>query len=155
MNVKNNIHNKIKSLIVLNKERALLKTILFIGAIIFCSMRKEIQQQTKWKAPEWADTLKANFRNINIAADKGKILFDNICSLCHGKLGKGDGIGGVNLKPKPKDLSSPTVQTQSNGAIFWKITTGNVPMASYKEQLTAEQRWQLVYYIRKLKSIVK
>jgi len=43
------------------------------------------------------------------------------------------------------------VQNQSDGAIYWKITNGNPPMASYKETLTEEQRWQLVNYIRELK----
>ena len=37
-----------------------------------------------------------------------------------------------------------------DGAIFWKITNGRPPMASYKLALKDSQRWQLVNYIREL-----
>ena len=53
--------------------------------------------------------------------------------MCHGTSGKGDGPAGVNLDPKPKDHTSPVVQNQSDGALFWKITTGKLPMASYEK----------------------
>lgn len=74
---------------------------------------------------------------------------------CHGTKGKGDGLAGINLKPRPQDLMSAAVQGQSDGAIFWKINEGRAPMASYKTTFTSEQIWQLVNYLRKLKTEAK
>ena len=34
--------------------------------------------------------------------------------------------------------------------VFWKITNGKAPMASYDELLSDDQRWKLVNYIREL-----
>ena len=38
------------------------------------------------------------------------------------------------------------VQTQTDGALYWMITTGRSPMPSYKAALTDNQRWELVNY---------
>ena len=39
---------------------------------------------------------------------------------------------------------------QTDGNLFWKITNGKAPMASYEELLTDNQRWKVVNYIREL-----
>jgi mono/diheme cytochrome c family protein len=36
----------------------------------------------------------------------------------------------------------------TDGEIFWKMTEGRKPMPSFKKQLTDEQRWQLVNFLR-------
>ena len=142
------------SKIIFKKKLFLIATV-FIAPIFFSSMQNSTQQKPGWKAPAWSDTLKSSFVNNTITSEKGKALFLKTCVPCHGNEGKGDGVAGVCLNPRPQDLTSAAVQKQTNGAIFWKITTGKSPMASYKTTLTDEQRWQLVSYIRKLKSQVK
>lgn len=42
--------------------------------------------------------------------DAAKKLFDERCSVCHGKTGKGDGPGAAALKPPPRNLSLPDWQ---------------------------------------------
>ncbi len=111
---------------------------------------KVLQNEEIWKAPKSADKLKMIIKDTLIAAQKGKVIFEQQCIICHGETGKGDGIAGTGLNPRPSDLTSENVQNQSDGAIFWKITTGNPPMASYKEIFSKAQRWQLVLYIRSL-----
>ncbi len=107
-------------------------------------------QNSEWKAPAKADKLVNPLKDMNLAAEKGKELFDSQCVICHGEYGKGDGIAGVGLTPRPADLTTDKVQKQSDGAIYWKITTGNPPMASYAEIYSDTERWQLVAYIRLL-----
>ena len=129
----------------------------FCGVILLLSVQKSPVpvQQKHWEAPKGADTLRNPLIcNVTIAS-KGKILYDKNCIPCHGAKGKGDGVAGVALNPRPQDLTSDIVQKQTDGAIFWKITNGKSPMASYKSTLTNEQRWQLVNYIRQLKSAAK
>ena len=67
-----------------------------------------------------------------------------------GKKGKGNGIAGVALKPKPANFLAINVVNETDGEIFWKLTEGKSPMASYRETLNENQRWQLVNYIRNL-----
>jgi len=105
---------------------------------------------TGWTAPPEADKLKNPLAGNPAATAEGKKLFMSTCNVCHGDKGKGDGPAGLALTPRPANLTSVKVQSQSDGAIFWKITNGNPPMASYKEIFTEEQRWQLVNYIREL-----
>jgi mono/diheme cytochrome c family protein len=103
-----------------------------------------------WKAPVTADELKNPFANDPAAAEKGKKIFSTVCNVCHGDKGKGDGIGGAAINPKPANFTSANVQSQTDGALFWKLTNGRGPMVSYKPIYTDEQRWQLVNYIRLL-----
>jgi|WetSurMetagenome_2_1015567.scaffolds.fasta_scaffold75142_2 mono/diheme cytochrome c family protein len=104
----------------------------------------------KWVAPPTADK-KINPVAVNaqsIAA--GKALFTKSCESCHGKKGKGDGPKSVDIDKKVGDYTTADFAKQSDGAIFWKITEGRKPMPSMKTELTDEQRWQLVIYVREL-----
>ncbi len=52
---------------------------------------------------------------------------------------------------KPADFTDPhMIGEMPEGEIFWKISEGRRPMPSFKKQLTEEQRWQLVNYLRTL-----
>ena len=103
-----------------------------------------------WMAPALADTLENPLQETPKAWKKGAALYNSACVVCHGNQGYGDGIAGAALNPRPANLTSKKVQEQTDGAIFWKLTNGNPPMASYKTIYSDEQRWQLVEYIRKL-----
>ena len=103
-----------------------------------------------WKAPA-----RAARKKNPVAADArslaaGKVIYDKECLSCHGAKGKGDGLAVKDLERKPGDLSAPEVLAESDGELFWRITTGNKPMASFEKTLTDEQRWDSVNYIRTL-----
>lgn len=126
---------------------------IFVTGFFMVNSNSDGEQQTRrkaWVAPEWADTLTNPVAGDTGVTAAGQKIFANTCALCHGKTGKGNGPGGKGLTPPPKNLTSEKVQQQTDGAIFWKITTGNLPMASYENVFTEQQRWQLVNYIRKL-----
>ncbi|WP_318345652.1 c-type cytochrome [Flagellimonas baculiformis] len=106
--------------------------------------------QTQWEAPASADNLNNPLKNDATAAESGKRTFRMLCVICHGAKGKGDGMGGAGLTPKPTDLTSTEVQSQSDGALFWKLTNGKPPMASYETALPENKRWELINYIRTL-----
>jgi len=113
---------------------------------------QNISAQSNWIAPKSAEAFVNPIKNDQNSLKKGKLLFKQLCAVCHGDKGKGDGLASAALNPKPANFTSSQFKKQSDGAIFWKITEGRTPMASYKESLTTEQRWQLVNYIKSLKN---
>lgn len=103
----------------------------------------------------WAVPDEAAARTSPTPADEplitaGKKVFAANCAACHGEAGKGDGPLAFMLKPPPLDLSGAKIMTQSDGALFWKITTGRAPMPAFDGILTEVQRWQVVGYLRTL-----
>ncbi|NOY51036.1 MAG: cytochrome c [Chlorobi bacterium] len=109
------------------------------------------QQAGQWVAPEDASKVTNPYAGDEQVTKDGETLFTQLCLVCHGKKGKGDGIGGMSLNPRPSNFTKSAVQDQSDGALYWKITTGRPPMAAYETVLNDKQRWSLVNYIRKFK----
>ncbi len=119
---------------------------LFTISVAFIS-----KPQDKWVAPASADKLENPFKGDEAATAKGKKLYRQMCAICHGVKGKGDGMAGSALNPKPANFTKEEIQSESDGALFWKMSEGRGNMVSYKETLSETQRWQLVNYIRTLK----
>jgi mono/diheme cytochrome c family protein len=105
--------------------------------------------QGPWKAPE-AEKAKKNPVSGPKAVEQGKKVAQVNCVSCHGAGGKGDGAAAAALNPKPADWTSARVQTDTDGELFWKISTGRGPMPPWKH-LPESDRWAVVSYIRSLK----
>ncbi len=129
------------------KSESIRRVILFS---VFITLAAPVfgQKPTDWKAPQEANNIENPLKGNTTVITEGKVLYNNMCGICHGTKGKGDGMAGMSLKPRPTNFTKAAVQSQSDGAIYWKITEGRAPMATYKASLTEEQRWQLVNYIR-------
>ena len=123
--------------------------VLGLGAMAICGFAAAVHAQAAWEAPA-ADKAKKNPLPAdakNIA--QGKKVADINCVSCHGAKGKGDGVASAALSPKPADWTSAKVRAESDGEIFWKISTGRGAMPSWKH-LPENDRWALVLYIRSL-----
>ena len=121
-------------------------------AITLMSLSEAMQQRSPWIAPAGADTIKNPLKGNVTAIEAGKKVYAMYCVVCHGEKGKGNGVAASNLNPRPADHSSERVQKQTDGALYWKLSAGRPPMASYAKTLTTQQRWQVVDYIRTLKA---
>lgn len=109
------------------------------------------EQQERWMAPAWADTLENPFSGEDEAAlSRGQEMYDVYCWTCHGVEGKGDGTAGMGMDPSPANFTSKEVAGQSDGALFWKLATGRGNMVGYKDLFPEEVRWQIVTYLRHL-----
>jgi len=103
--------------------------------------------QGEWKAPADAKNTKNPVKGVGNAKKSA----ETNCSSCHGATGKGDGAASAALPPpKPADWTSAKVQAESDGELFWKITTGRGAMPAWRH-LAENDRWALVQYIRTLK----
>ncbi len=132
-------------------NQIILKSVLALLFYTSTSLTYTLLSQSSWVAPESANKITNSIASSNGSIKLGKILYKQYCAICHGDKGKGDGLAGMSLKPRPANFTKEDIQKQSDGAIYWKLTEGKSPMAGYKETLSEKQRWHLVNYIRSLK----
>jgi mono/diheme cytochrome c family protein len=81
----------------------------------------------------------------------GRKRFDITCGTCHGPLADGKSIVGsqMALRPPPS-LIDPKYVAKPAGYIFEVASKGFGMMASYAAELTVEERWAVVAYLRAL-----
>jgi mono/diheme cytochrome c family protein len=84
------------------------------------------------------------FAATTIAA--GAVLFAAHCAACHGKQGRGDGTAA--------DLTAPHLWMHSDGELFWWLShgiegpSGHLAMPGFAAALSADDRWDLIDFIR-------
>ncbi len=83
---------------------------------------------------------------------KGKEQFNTYCAPCHGESAQGNGPVAHLLAKPPKNLIAGTSKDLPDGYIYGAIRDGVLSMPSYAEEMPAEQRWQVVMYIRSMQS---
>jgi mono/diheme cytochrome c family protein len=85
---------------------------------------------------------------------RGANLFEIHCQMCHGQTGEGTGpIAAFLINYKPANLTSPVVQSKSDGSIFLTITNGlEGRMPPLNENLTVSERWDVVNFVRTLQA---
>lgn len=82
--------------------------------------------------------------------DLGKQKYDTACSACHGYYGQGDSRLNGKFPAGPTLHSKKVAQEWSDGRIYHVITYGQNSMPSYTRQLTKDERWAVIHYIRAL-----
>jgi mono/diheme cytochrome c family protein len=138
---------KIKSREIIISSAIILS--LTVAILLFVSFTP-LQQAEKWIAPPSADkVINPTIVNDQTLAD-AKILFTKNCEQCHGKKGRGDGPKSAELDKQVGDMTTKDFISQTDGAIYWKITNGRKPMPSFKKEMTDEQRWRVIFYVREL-----
>jgi mono/diheme cytochrome c family protein len=106
----------------------------------------------KWLSPAPSAAKKNPVAATPASVAAGQKIYLKTCMMCHGKTGDADGPAVIELNIHPAKLSDPKLATQSDGALFWKITTGKKPMPAYGKRLSETDRWNLVNYIRSMPS---
>ena len=83
--------------------------------------------------------------------EAGAATYSQVCQICHGDGGRGDGPGGAALEPPPADLVVH-VPLHPEADLFRFIRDGipGTGMAPLGGQLTDEQIWHVINYIRTL-----
>ena len=99
------------------KKTILMSAVLGVSIICFAFMPDKKPWNVPDKDAKVANPVKSSAESI--AA--GKELYAKKCASCHGKTGLGDGTKASELKTEPGDFSKAAFQSQSDGAIFYKI----------------------------------
>ena len=81
----------------------------------------------------------------------GRRLYLQLCEVCHGASGRGDGPLAATLAPPPANLIEHVPQ-HPDGVLFWFIYAGipGTRMPALSATLTQEEIWHLVNYIKTL-----
>lgn len=91
--------------------------------------------------------------------EKGKLLYNIQCAICHGE--KGDGAGyllrddGGKYPVQPANFMLDTFINSSNGRYYHAIMYGRNLMGGYADKLSYEERWNVIQYIRSLQALSK
>jgi mono/diheme cytochrome c family protein len=94
-----------------------------------------ILPEDPWKVPEKYENLKNPVKSDAVSIKAGKEIYNKHCITCHGISGKGDGKRAANLNNSPADFTSAAFQTQTDGALLYKIYLGHKDMPSFKKRI--------------------
>ena len=81
---------------------------------------------------------------------RGQERFNIYCAPCHGRTGQGDGMVVRRGYRRPPTYHQDRLRTAAVGHFFHVITNGFGAMPDYAAQISAEDRWAIVAYVRAL-----
>jgi mono/diheme cytochrome c family protein len=90
------------------------------------------------------------FRPAPGAIDRGAGVFSTFCQPCHGTGATGDGLVVKHGFPAPPNLLLPKTVGMTDAQIFTVLTNGQGQMPSYASQISREDRWRVILYLRSL-----
>jgi mono/diheme cytochrome c family protein len=85
------------------------------------------------------------------ATDRGAVVFTNFCQPCHGANAQGQGPVVLRGFPPPPPLTRGQTQDKSDAELYEVVTKGVITMPSYASQLSPEDRWKVILYVRSLR----
>ncbi|HEX7408938.1 MAG TPA: quinol:electron acceptor oxidoreductase subunit ActD [Candidatus Binatia bacterium] len=81
---------------------------------------------------------------------QGRKAWNEHCTVCHGALGNGVPTLTSAYGAKPANLQAQTFRDYPDGKIYHVIMVGKNAMPSYAADLTEDERWAVVHYVRVL-----
>jgi cytochrome c5 len=98
-----------------------------------------------WVVPDEAKEKVCPFQFTPETVKNGENVFQKNCKSCHGDPGKQN---WAKIVPPPGDPASADFQKQTDGEMFFKVTSGKAPMPQFGNILSDEERWQVISYLR-------
>src|SRR5579862_6016049 len=122
-----------------------------LAAVSLLAAGMTVAHDEDWKVPAEAKKLKNPVAPTPDGIATASAIYKDKCANCHGDKGVGDGPEATMYDPQPANLADAHMMAgMTDGEIYWKITEGRKPMPSFKKDLTDEQRWQVVNFLRTL-----
>jgi mono/diheme cytochrome c family protein len=106
-----------------------------------------------WTAPPGAKELHSPLTLSPDVIAAGNANYGIFCEGCHGARADGAGPIAMKFSIPVADLTTPQVQQQSDGELFWKLSHGYGAMPKWGDVLSDDDRWQLIAFIRTLKKL--
>lgn len=105
---------------------------------------------------DWATSFPAGLTVDAAFVARGRERFNITCAACHGQTGIGDGLVSQRATGKypswipPISLHAENLLAQPVGQTFHSIRNGIRTMPAYSQQLTVEDSWAIVAYVKAL-----
>ena len=82
--------------------------------------------------------------------EAGRQTYMELCAVCHGDTGRGDGPAGLRLVPRPADFRVHMAAGHTDGELLYWVTYGmaGTAMPAFGDQLTERERWDVINFIR-------
>lgn len=81
---------------------------------------------------------------------RGEFVFHNYCATCHGPAGLGNGPVAQRGFPPPPSLLADKARQMKDGQMFHVLSYGQNNMPSYASQISREDRWAVIAYVRSM-----
>jgi mono/diheme cytochrome c family protein len=79
----------------------------------------------------------------------GQFVYENVCIVCHGRQGAGDGPLAA-LFPKPPSLMTQKVRDWPDGQVYHRPARGQGSMPSHARQVDERDVWSVVHHVRRM-----
>lgn len=89
------------------------------------------------------------------ATSRGRHVFQTFCVPCHGAGGKGDGPVSMRGFPPPPSLLVQKTVEMPDGRMFHVVTFGQKNMPGYSVQISQDDRWKAIRYVRVLQDTAR
>jgi mono/diheme cytochrome c family protein len=137
------------------------KLLVLFGALFACGCRvtkpgevesrvaKEVKHKMTVGGKDVPNPLPDSEQNVT----EGREHFGHHCGICHGLDGQSSGVPFADkMSPPVPDLTSKDVQDYADGQLKWIIDNGINPsgMPAWKGNLSDEEMWKVVHFIRHL-----
>ena len=93
--------------------------------------------------------LKNPFEPTEEHLTRGQQVYSSYCAVCHGATGAGDGPI-IPKYPNPPSYKTDKSKQLADGTMFHVITVGRNNMPSHAALVSADDRWKVILFIRKL-----
>ncbi len=82
------------------------------------------------------------------SVQRGQVLYSLQCELCHGATGHGDGPLASYFVRTPENLVGEKTAAEFDGTVYLVIQNGFGQMPGLAENLTVQERWDVINYVR-------
>lgn len=106
-------------------------------------------ENAHWQAPQEAIVQVNPIPADSDSVERGRLLYIELCSRCHGGNALGNGPDASSLSTKPTNLKAMS-GGHADGDFAWKIKNGRNEMPAWGEDLENEEIWDLVNYVQSL-----
>lgn len=134
-----------------NRERApaWLMTAAFINGIFGGFLVLSVMFVKTYPSSFWPNPQPFTFDVVQA----GEAIYRERCADCHGVTGSGDGPWALAGPGKLPDLSSPHMDTHTDGEIFWwnKYGIPSLGMPALGDELDDDDNWKVINFLRSLR----
>jgi mono/diheme cytochrome c family protein len=148
------MHVNKQTLLVMLLGVALLAVVLFVATTdSLADDSAKASHDDTWKIPGQESKRENPVDASKESIDYGELIFSSQCTMCHGKAGDGSGDLVERLELTMPDLTdATTMDTWTDGDLFYILTQGHERMPSQKDRLKDKVKWDIINYVRTFSS---